>query len=401
MNFQLDDTHNEVIDLAQRFTEKRIIPGIREADRNASFDKSIIEGMGEIGLMGLCFPEKYGGGGTDYISLGLACEELEYGDTSARVVLSVHIGLAALPIFTWGTEAQKEKYLPRMTSGRMVGAFGLTEPNAGSDVVGLQTTAEKTSDGYILNGEKMWISLSDAADVFLIFAWTDQEKKRDRDHSGITGFIVERSFGGVETGDIKGKLGVRAGKTGFISMSDTPVPEENIIGGLGDGFKIAMFCLDQGRYTVAAGSTGLIRACHDACVTYSNTRTTFKRPIGRHQLVKDMIAKMYAGYEISRNLYLKAGWMKNKGIANTRATSLAKWIACEHAEAAASDAVQVHGAYGFSDEYPVERFYRNAKGASIYEGTREVQKLIQADYSLGYRKDKEGRTELPTYPFDE
>ncbi len=400
MDFNLTDIHQEIIDLSRQFADKRIKPIIKEADRDASFDRSILAEMGEIGLLGLCFPEKYGGGGLDYISLGLACEELEYADTSARVVLSVHIGLAALPIFTWGTKQQKELYLPLMTSGKMIGAFGLTEPDAGSDVVGMQAAADEMPDGYILNGEKMWISLSDAADLFLIFAWTDREKKAKRDHSGITGFIVERNFGGVTTGDIKGKLGVRAGKTGFISLSDTVVPKENVIGQVGDGFKIAMFCLDQGRYTVAAGSTGLIRACHDACVEYANTRKTFQTPIGKHQLVKEMIARMYAGYEISRNLYLKAGWMKNNGIANSRATSLAKWISCEYAEAAASDAVQVHGAYGFSDEYPVERYYRNAKGASIYEGTREIQKLIQADYSLGYRKDKKDRTELPTWPFD-
>ncbi|PJA27777.1 MAG: butyryl-CoA dehydrogenase [candidate division Zixibacteria bacterium CG_4_9_14_3_um_filter_46_8] len=401
MDFQLNDIHQEIIDLSRQFAEKMVLPKIKEADRDASFDRSILDDMAEAGLLGLCFPEKFGGGGLDYISLGLACEELEYVDTSARVILSVHIGLAALPIFTWGNAEQKEKYLPLMMSGKMIGAFGLTEPNAGSDVVGIQTTAERTKDGYILNGEKMWISLSDAADLFLIFAWTDREKKLARDHSGITAFIVERSFGGIMTGDIKGKLGVRAGKTGFISMSDTPVPEESVLGQVGDGFKIAMFCLDQGRYTVAAGSTGLIRACHDACVKYANTRMTFAEPIGHHQLVKEMIAKMYAGYEICRNLYLKAGWMKNKGIANTRATSLAKWIACEQAEAAAADAVQVHGAYGFSDEYPVERYYRNAKGASIYEGTREIQKLIQSDYSLGYRADRDGRNELPTWPFEE
>ena len=393
--------HQEVIDLSRSFAQRMILPGIKDADRAGKFDRTIINAMADVGLLGLCFPEEYGGGGLDYISLGLACEELEYADTSARVVLSVHIGLTSLPIFTWGNTAQKEKYLPLMTSGKMIGAFGLTEPNAGSDVVGIQTTADKDSGTYVLNGEKMWISLSDAADLFLIFAWTDREKKKKRDHSGMSAFIMERSYCGVTTGDIKGKLGVRAGKTGFISMSDTRVPEENILGKPGDGFKIAMFSLDQGRYTVAAGSTGLIRACHDACVSYSNTRATFAEPIGHHQLVKEMIARMYAGYEISRNLYLKAGWMKNNGVANTRATSLAKWIACEQAEAAAADAVQVHGAYGFSDEYPVERYYRNAKGASIYEGTREIQKLIQADYSLGYRADKEDRRELPTWPFRE
>ena len=271
----------------------------------------------------------------------------------------------------------------------------MTEPAAGSDAVGIQTTAVKKGDTYILNGEKMWISLADIADYFLIFAWTDIDKKKARDHTGLSAFILERGMPGLTTGTIHGKLGVRAGNTGYIAMSDVEVPAANMVGNVGEGFKIAMFCLDQGRYTVASGSTGLIRACRDACVKYAHERETFETPIANHQLVKQMIANMEAGYEYSRLLWLKAGWKKNLGEPNTRETSLAKWIACREAEAAAANAVQVHGAYGFSDEYPVERFYRNSKGASIYEGTREIHTLMQADYALGFREDRPLRVHLP------
>ncbi|MFH2035550.1 MAG: acyl-CoA dehydrogenase family protein [Candidatus Zixiibacteriota bacterium] len=399
MDFELNDDHRAVAELCRDFAKKYVSPTIRENDRNHKFDPSLLKKMAEADILGLCIPEKYGGAGMDYISLGLASEELEYADASARVVLSVHIGLNSLTLLAKANAAQKEKYLIPQAKGEKIATFGLTEPNAGSDVVGLQTTAIKKGDKYILNGEKMWISLADVADNFLIFAWTDQEKKKRRDHSGISCFIVERSFSGVTTGSIEGKLGVRAGNTGWISMVDSEVPEKNLLGAEGEGFGIAMFCLEQGRYTVAAGATGLIKAAMDASVNYSLTRKTFGVPIAEHQLVKQMIANMSAGYEYSRLLWLKAGWMRNVGLRPTRETAMAKWIACREAEKAASDAIQVHGAYGFSDEYPVERFLRNAKGASIYEGTREVQTLLQADYALGFRVDKARNINLPPYPF--
>lgn len=401
MNFEFTEDHLSVQKLCRDFASKNVSPNIRENDRQQIFDPALPSKMADADLPGLCLPEKYGGAGMDYISLGLACEELEYADSSARVVLSVHIGLNSLTLLSWGNEFQKEKYLVQQAKGEKIGTFGLTEPNAGSDVVGIQTTAVKKGEKYILNGEKMWISLADVADHFLIFAWTDLDKKKKRDHNGISAFFLERSFPGLTTGTIHGKLGVRAGNTGWISMQDVEVPAENLIGNEGEGFHIAMFSLEQGRYTVAAGSTGLIRACIDACVEYSQTRKTFNVPIAEHQLVKEMIANMAAGYDFSRLLWLRAGWMKNQGIRSNRETSMAKWIACQEAEKAAADAIQVHGAYGFSDEYPVERFYRNAKAASIYEGTREVQKLMQADYALGIRKDKPRRCNLPPWPFGE
>ncbi|RKX31807.1 MAG: butyryl-CoA dehydrogenase [Candidatus Zixiibacteriota bacterium] len=399
MNFELNDDHLSVQELCRDFAKKYIAPTIQENDRAHKFDPTLLDKMADADILGICIPEKYGGAGMDYISLGLACEELEYIDASARVVLSVHIGLNSLTLLSYGNQFQKEKYLEPQAKGEKISTFGLTEPNAGSDVVGIQTTAVKKGDKYILNGEKMWISLADVADNFLIFAWTDQDKKKRRDHSGISCFIVEKSFPGVTTGSIHGKLGVRAGNTGWISMQDVEVPSENLFGKEGEGFGIAMFCLEQGRYTVAAGSTGLIKASLDASVEYSQTRKTFERPISEHQLVKQMIANMSAGYEYSRLLWLKAGWMRNQGIRSTRETAMAKWIACREAEKAASDAVQVHGAYGFSDEYPVERFFRNSKGAAIYEGSREIQTLMQADYALGLRQDRPRKINLPVWPF--
>lgn len=395
IDFELTDTHRQVEELVADFGRKYVLPNIRENDRQQRLDPELIPRLAEADILGICIPEEYGGAGLDYIALGLACEGLEWFDTSVRVIMSVHLGLMSMTLLAYGTEAQKKKYLPDLACGKRTGTFGLTEPNAGSDVVGLQTTADLSGDHFVLNGEKMWISLADVADTFTIYAWTDREKKANRDHTGITAFIVERDLDGLTTGSLHGKLGVRAGNTGFISMQDVRVPRAQILGREGEGFKIAMFALEQGRYTVASGCTGLIKACLDASVSYSKSRKTFGSPIAQHQLVKQMIAYMERDYQSSRLLYLRAGWLKNKGIRNSRETALAKWVACDGAERSAANAVQVHGAYGFSDEYPVERFYRNSKGSSIYEGSREIQTLMQADYVLGLRQDRPRSVELP------
>jgi glutaryl-CoA dehydrogenase (non-decarboxylating) len=243
----------------------------------------------------------------------------------------------------------------------------------------------------------MWISLADVADNFLVIAWTDQEKKKKRDHSGLSAFIVERTFKGFSSYTIKEKWGILAGNTGGFHMDNVEVPEANRVGQEGEGFKIAMFALENGRYTVAAGATGLIRACLDASVKYAKERKTFGVPIGEHQLVKEMIAGMVSDYDAARLLWLRAGWLKNQGRRNTRETSLAKWFATVGSERAASDAVQIHGGNGFSDEYPVGRFLRNCKAAVIYEGTREIHKIMQGDYALGIRQDRPRRVELPAY----
>jgi glutaryl-CoA dehydrogenase (non-decarboxylating) len=395
IDFSFTENQLAVRDMARDIAQKVVRPSIAEYDRSQKLNPDLLPAMAKANLLGFCIPEQYGGLGMDYISLGLASEELEHADTSARVILSVHIGLFSLPVLTFASEEQKQKYLTPAAKGEKIATFGLTEPAAGSDAIGIQSTAVKQGDSYLLNGEKMWISLADVADYFLVFAWTDLDKKKKRDHSGLTAFIVERGWDGVTTGTIHGKLGVRAGNTGYISFQDVKVPEANRVDKEGAGFKIAMFCLDQGRYTVAAGSCGLIRACRDASVSYAKQRQTFGVNIEEHQLVKQMIANMEAAYEYSSYLWMKAGWLKNQGKRSTKATSLAKWIACREAEAAAANAVQVHGAYGFSDEYPVERFYRNSKGASIYEGTREIHTLMQADYALGFREDKELPKDLP------
>ncbi len=311
--------------------------------------------------------------------------------------MSVHVGLSSLTLLAWGTEDQRTRYLAPQAQGKQIGTYALTEPGAGSDVRGLQTVAVQKGDRYLLTGEKMWISLADVADNFLVFAWSDPEKKKQRDVSGITAFIVERGFKGFSSGTLKEKWGILAGNTGFLKMEEVEVPQENVVGRPDEGFKVAMFALDQGRFTVAAGATGLIRACRDASVKYARARKTFGVEIGRHQLVKEMIAQMESDYQASRLLWLRAGWLKNQGRRNTRETGLAKWFATVASERAAGDAVQIHGANGYSDEYPVGRFYRNCKGAVIYEGTREIHKLMQADYLLGYRTDRPTRCELPAY----
>jgi glutaryl-CoA dehydrogenase (non-decarboxylating) len=393
MDFRLSDEHRMVQQMVREFAEREVRPVIKDHDRAQKPIPWLFERMAALGLLGICIPVKYGGAGMDYISLGLACEELERIDSSLRVVMSVHVALNSLSLLQWGTEEQKQRYLVPQAKGEKIAAYALTEPGAGSDAAAICTTAKRQGDVYILNGEKTWISLADLADHFLVIAKTDPEKG----HRGMSAFIVERSFPGVKTGTIHGKLGVRAGNTGWIVFENTPVPVENRLGEEGEGFYIAMAALDNGRYTVAAGATGLIRACLEASVKYANERMTFGRRIGEHQLVQEMIAKMAANYEIARLLYLRAGWMKNMGLRNTRETSLAKWFATEAAVQAALDAIQIHGAYGYSDEYDVERYLRNAKGEVIYEGTSQIHTILQAEYALGYRKDRPLRCELPAY----
>ncbi len=397
LSFELEDSHKDVETAVREWAAREVQPKIHDLDREHRFEKGFLKGMADLHLLGICIPEEYGGAGMDYVSLGIVSEELEYVDTHLRVIMSVHVGLNCMTLMTWGTEEQKQKYLVPQAKGEKLATYGLTEPNAGSDAVGIQTTAVKKGDRYVLNGEKVWISLADVADHFLVIGWTDQEKKKNRDHSGLSAFIVERSFKGFSSYTIKEKWGILAGNTGGFAMQDVEVPVENRVGAEGEGFRVAMFALENGRFTVAAGATGLIRACLDASVKYAQERKTFGQPIGEHQLVKEMIAQMVSDYDASRLLWLRAGWMKNQGMRNTRETSLAKWFATVASERSASDAVQIHGGNGYSDEYPVGRFYRNCKAAVIYEGTREIHKLMQADYALGYRQDKPRRVDLPPF----
>lgn len=396
LDFDLTEDQRLLEQTVREWAAREIAPHIRELDRQHRFDRDrVLGGMRDLGLLGISVPAEYGGAGMDYLALGLACEELEYCDTSLRVIMSVHAGLNCLTLLAWGTEAQKQRYLVPQAQGTKVAGFGLTEPGAGSDARAIQTTAIRRDGVYVLNGEKTWISLADVADHFLVVAWTDLAKKQQRDTSGLSAFMVERTAKGFSSGPMKEKWGILAGNTGWFKLDDVEVPAESLIGREGEGFKIAMFALDQGRYTVASGATGLIKACRDASVKYAHERQTFGVEIGQHQLVKEMIAQMESDYQASRLLWMRAGWMKNVGRRNTRETGLAKWYATVASERAAGDAVQIHGANGYSDEYPVGRFFRNCKGAVIYEGTREIHKLMQADYLLGYRTDRPTRCELP------
>ncbi len=397
MDFSLTAEQKTVRKVVRSFVDREIIPFIKEWDEKGHFESSILTRLAELDLMGVCIPERYGGVGMDYNTLAIVCEELERGDTAFRTAVSVHTGLNSMTLLQWGNEGQKQKYLVPQAQGKKIGAFGLTEPNAGSDVVAMTTTAVKDGDSYILNGSKTWISLCDVADHFLIFAKTNH----DLMHQGISCFIVERAFEGVSTKAIKGKMGIRAGNTGEVFLDDVRIPAENLLGIEGEGFKIAMSALDNGRFTVAAGACGLIQASLEASVKYCHERKTFGKEIGKHQLVQQMIANMSSNLEISRLLVYKAGWLKNNGKRNTRETSLAKWISCNAANEAANDAVQIHGAYGFSNEFPVERYLRNSKAPVIYEGTREIHTIMQAEYELGYREDKILREMLPSWPFDD
>lgn len=393
MDFMLNEEHLQATKMVRDYVAREVIPTIGEWDRKQQVNPAVLPRLAELGLLGICIPVRYGGQGFDYITLGLVCEELERGDTSLRVVMSVHVGLNSLSLLQWGNEDQKQRFLVPQATGEKYAAFALTEPGVGSDVINMAATARREGDVYVLNGEKMWISLASKAHHFLVVAKTDPSAG----HTGMTAFIVTSDQKGVKSGDIHGKLGVRAGSTGWVAFENVEVPVENRLGEEGEGFKVAMGSLDNGRYTVAAGATGLIRACLEDSLKYAKERTTGGRPIAEHQLIKQKLGFMQQWYDAARLLYLKAGWMKNAGIRNTRETGLAKWFATDHSVQAALEAVQLHGAYGFSDEYPVERYLRNGKGATIYEGTSEIHQLMQADYALGNRADRPLRCELPAY----
>jgi glutaryl-CoA dehydrogenase (non-decarboxylating) len=399
MDFALTDEHRMVQKMVRDFAEKEVAPIIKEYDRAQEMAPFILPRMGKLGILGICLPVRYGGQGMDYISLGLACEELEAVDSTLRVVLSVHIGLNSLGLFQWGSEDQKQRFLIPQARGEKIACFGLTEPGAGSDVAAIVSTARRDGNAYVLNGEKMWISLATKANHCL---WVGRTNPAVADpHEGLSAFIVELDRPGVTTGDLHGKLGMRAGSTGWINFQDVRIPADQRVGEEGEGFKIAMACLDNGRYTVASGATGLIRASLEASIKYSKERKAFGREIAKFQLIQQKIAKMVQSYEMARLLYLKAGWMKNQGLRNTRETSLAKWFATDESFNAASEAIQIHGAYGYSDEYDVERFLRNSRGAIIYEGTSEIHQLMQAGYALGLREDTPLRCELPAYDEDD
>ncbi len=396
ISFEMSDDQKILRESVRDFAASELAPNIPSLDVKQEFDKSTLTKFADQGLLGVSIPEKYGGSGMDYISTAIVSEELEYVDAALRVIISVHNGLNSMGLLQWASEEQKQKWLKPQAEGKRIATFGLTEPNAGSDVAALETHAKEDGDFYILNGSKMWISLADVADNFLVFAKTDMSKGS----RGITAFHVEREMKGFSSGTIHDKLGVRSGNTGHMTFDNIEVPKENMIGELGEGFKIAMSCLDNGRFTVAAGALGCAKASRDAAVKYAHERKTFGKEIGQHQLVQRLLANMQQGIDTAELLIWKAGWMKNMGIRNTRETAMAKWVATNVASQSADDAIQIHGGMGIAggpDGYPVERFWRNARAARIYEGSDQIQEIMQGQYAMGYRQDKPLRKELPKW----
>jgi glutaryl-CoA dehydrogenase (non-decarboxylating) len=382
MDFSLSDEHRDVQETVRQFVDERVLPNAIQNDIEHRLDFDVIEGMAELGLLGIVIPEEYGGPGMDYVAEALVCEEIERGESAFRTLISVHVGLNSLSLLKYGTEEQKQRYLVPQAKGEQIACFGLTEPAAGSDVAAMLTHARREGDTWVLNGQKNWISYASVAQNALVVAKTDP----DAGHKGMTAFLVENGWPGVTTRDIDNKLGIWAGSTGELFFENVEVPAENVLGKEGQGFEIAMHSLDQGRFTVAAGALGVIRACLEQSVAYARERETFGQAIGRYQFVQDMIADMVLGYETSKLLVMQAGWLKNQGVRNTRETSLAKWHATEEAFKAANLAIQVHGSYGYSAEYGIERHFRNARAPIIYEGTTQIHKMMQAEHALGYRR---------------
>lgn len=379
------------------FAVREIAPKIRELDAEERFDPSLLRAMANAGFLGACIPRALGGRGLGYHHLAALCEELERVDTFPRVVISVHLSLNSLALYQWGTREQQERWLRPQATGEKIAGFALTEPEAGTDAGSLSTRAEKVPGGYRLTGTKAWIGLAGVADHFLLFATLDSERR----HRGITAFLMARESDGLRTETITGKHGIRAGNVGRIYLDGVFVPEADRLGEEGEGFAIAMSALDNGRFSVAAGSVGVIQACLDACVPRCRERRTFGAEIGRHELVQQMLARMVAGRDTGRMLVEQVADIKSRSVRHTREVSLAKWLNCDAAYQAANDAVQIFGAHGFSNEHPVERYLRNCRAAVIYEGTREIHQVIQAEYLLGYREDKPVRRPLPGYPFPE
>ena len=372
MDFDLTEEQIMIRNLMKDFAKNEILPKARDDDRNERFPGDILDKMAPLGLLGAPLPEKYGGMGIDHIAYVLMIEELGRVSFALRSIVSVHISLFQKTLNQWGTEEQKQKYLPRATKGEILGCFATTEPNVGSDIASTETSAVLDKGKWRLNGNKMWISNGGVADVALIFAQTDKAKK----HRGITAFLVEKGTPGFSSTDIHGKLGLRSANTAELILEDCVVAEENVLGQVGKGFKIAMTAFDNARLCVAAGCVGLAQACIDASVLYAQTRQQFGKPIGSYQLVQEMIADMIVETEAARFLTYRAAYLKDKGVPHTVETSMAKYYASEVALRAANNAIQVHGGWGFSDEYPVERYYRDVKVATLLEGTSQMHKLI-------------------------
>jgi len=372
IDFELTDEQKLIRETAAEFSDKEIAPRARENDRNEHFDTELVQKMAEMGFLGAIVPEEYGGRGADYLTYGIIVEEIGRNDSAMRTVVSVVTSLVCSSIVRWGTDEQKQRWLPELCSGEGLGCFGLTEPDTGSDASNLKTRAEKIDGGWRINGGKMWISLGNYAKLAMVFAQTDPSKR----HKGLACFLVPTESEGFSSQEIHGKLGLKGSDTAELSLDGVEVGDDALMGEIGDGFKIAMSALDSGRYSVAAGCVGICQASLDASVAYSKERTQFDRPIASFQLVQELIADMVVQTEAARGLVWRAGWLKDKGRPSTTETSIAKLYATEAAVNCANNAIQVHGGSGYVDDYPVERYLRDARVTTLYEGTSQIQKLI-------------------------
>ena len=372
IDFELTDEQQLIQETARDFANKEIAPRARDNDRSGKFDMELAMKIADMGYLGAIVAEEYGGRGLDYRTYGLIVEEIGRADSSSRTVVSVQTSLVCSAIEKWGTEEQKHEWLPKLCSGEALGCFGLTEPGTGSDAANLSTRATKTDDGWSISGQKQFISMGNHAKLALIFAQTDPELK----HKGLACFLVPTETPGFSSSEIHGKLGLHASDTAELALDEVVVGEEAMLGGIGDGFKVAMTALDSGRFSVASGCVGICQGCVDASVAYSQEREQFGRPIAAFQLVQAMIADMVVDTEAARALVWRAGWLKDTGRPNTKETSVAKLFATEAAIRTANTAIQVHGGSGYVDDHPVERYLRDARVTTLYEGTSQIQKLI-------------------------
>lgn len=381
MDFRLTEEQRMVKKMAKDFAEEEMIPFVAEWEEKNEIPMEFYDKMGKLGMLGGPIPEEYGGSGMDYVAYHLMIEEVARACSSVRTTVSVQTSLAETNLLLFGSEELKQKYLVRLAKGEMLGAWALTEPNAGSDVGGMQTIAREEDDGWVLNGSKMFISNGDIAGVVIVFARLPNTKR----HDGICAFVVEKGTPGFSIGkvEIGTKLGLRTSHTAELIFEDCKVPKENLIGNPGDGWNMAMKVLDSGRLSVAAGAVGIARACLEASIKYAKERHAFGRPIGRFQMIKDKIAQMSTEVDAARLLVLRAAQKRDLGEDNTLEVSQAKLFSAQVVMRAADEAVQIHGGYGYSSEFPVERYFRDAKVCSIYEGTNEIQKLIIAGAVIG------------------
>jgi butyryl-CoA dehydrogenase len=372
VDFELSDEQRLIRETARAFADKEIIPRVRDNDRNERFDTEIVAKMAAQGYLGAIVPREYGGAELDYRTYGLIVEEIGRACSAMRTVISVQTSLVASAFLKWGTEEQKHEYLPRLCAGEWLGCFALTEPDTGSDAANQKTRARKTDNGWVINGAKMFISFANYAKFALVFAQTDPSLG----HRGIGCFLVDAEHPGFIPQAIHGKMGLRASDTASISLDDVEVPDGALLGQVGDGFKVAMSTLDSGRFSVAAGCVGICQGCVEASVAYAKQRHQFGRPIASFQLVQAMIADMVVQTDASRMLVWRAGWLKDTGKPTTTETSIAKLYATEAAIRCANTAIQVHGGAGYVDDHPVERYLRDVRVTTLYEGTSEIQKLI-------------------------